>query len=186
MNYATIKSYDIANGPGVRVSLFVSGCEHYCKGCFNSDAWDFSYGEEYTQLTNEQLFEYLNKTYIKGLTILGGEPMHPKNQEQVCEIVKEFRYRYKYVGKDLWIYSGYLYEDLVSGKVGKYSKEILNNVDILVDGPFIEDLKDIGLNFRGSSNQRIIDVKKSISAGKVVLHLLGIGDHDKYTKKEKS
>lgn len=184
MNYATIKTYDIANGPGVRVSLFVSGCEHYCKGCFNSDAWNFSYGEEYTQATNGQLFDYLNKTYIKGLTILGGEPMHPRNQEQVYEIVKEFRYRYKYVDKDLWIYSGYLYEDLVSGKIGDYSKEILNNIDVLVDGPFIEELKDIGLNFRGSSNQRLIDVRRSLSEGKVVLHPLGINDSNRYVKKE--
>ena len=182
MNYATIKTCDIANGPGVRVSLFVSGCTHYCKGCFNSEAWEFSYGEEYTQITNNQLFEYLNKPYIKGLTILGGEPMHPKNQEQVYEIVKEFQYRYKYVDKDLWLYTGYLYDELVSGKVGRYSKEILNNVDVLVDGPYIEDLKDIGLNFRGSSNQRIIKVRDSLEMKEIMLHPLGFNDTNRYTK----
>ena len=178
MNYATIKSYDIANGPGVRVSLFVSGCEHYCKGCFNSEAWDFEYGSEYTSEMNELLFNSIKSEYIRGLTLLGGEPMHPKNQSQVLEIVKEFRR--KFPEKDIWIYSGYLYEDLIDSKVGKYALDILAYTDVLVDGKFDESLKDIGLNFRGSSNQRIIDVQKSLKNKEVVLHPLGIGDTNKY------
>ena len=183
MNYATIKSYDIANGPGVRVSLFVSGCEHYCKGCFNSEAWDFNYGSEYNSEIDGLLFSHIDHDYIKGLTILGGEPMHPKNQSQVLEIVRQFKH--KFPEKDLWIYSGYLYEDLIDCKVGKYSMDILAYTDVLVDGKFDLDLKDIGLNFRGSSNQRIIDVQQSIVKNNVVLHPLGIGDTNRY-KGEKS
>jgi len=185
MYYGAIKKYDIANGPGVRVSLFVSGCEHYCKGCFNSEAWDFSYGNEFNYKTRDELFTALNAKYIRGLTILGGEPMHPQNQLQILDILKDFKFIYDESDKDLWIYTGYLYEDLVSNKIGKYSEEILKYTDVLVDGPFIQDLKDIGLNFRGSRNQRIIDVQKSISSGEVILHPLGIGDSDKYIKKEK-
>ena len=178
MNYATIKSYDIANGPGVRVSLFVSGCEHYCKGCFNSEAWDFKYGSEYNLETQELLFSYLDHNYIQGLSILGGEPLHPNNQSQIADIVRQFKY--KYPKKDLWIYSGYTYEDLISGKVGNYVTDILLYTDVLVDGKFVEDLKDIGLNFRGSSNQRIIDVQASIITDSIVLHPLGIGDSNRY------
>lgn len=182
MYYGVIKPDDIANGPGVRVSLFVSGCENYCKGCFNSEAWDFTYGEPYTEEVNSYLFDSLSYDYIEGLTILGGEPMHPRNQYQVLQITNEFKSRYP--EKSLWIYSGYLYEDLISGKIGEYSKDILKNVDRLVDGKFDIDLKDIGLNFRGSSNQRIIDVQKSIKLGKVILDLLCIGDSNKYRKGE--
>lgn len=178
MNYASLKSYDIANGPGIRVSLFVSGCEHYCKDCFNSEAWDFGYGSEYTTEINELLFNYIKPGYIKGLTILGGEPMHPKNQFQVLEIVRQFKH--KFPEKDLWIYSGYLYEDLINGNVGDHSKDILAYTDILVDGKFMIELKDIGLNFRGSSNQRIIDVQKSIKNNCVMLDPLGIGDNNRY------
>ena len=178
MNYATIKSYDIANGPGVRVSLFVSGCEHYCKGCFNSEAWDFNYGSEYNTEVNDLLFKYLSPDYIQGLSLLGGEPFHPSNQSQVLEIVTQFKASYP--TKDLWIYSGYCYEDLISGKVGNYAKYILSYTDVLVDGKYIEDLKDISLNFRGSSNQRIIDVKKSIFTNSIIIHPLGNGDGNKY------
>jgi anaerobic ribonucleoside-triphosphate reductase activating protein len=184
MNYATIKNCDIANGPGVRVSLFVSGCEHYCKECFNPEAWNFYYGNEYTKDTNDELFEALDKDYIRGLTILGGEPMHPKNQEQVLQIVKEFNSRYKFSTKDIWLYTGYYFEDLYLDKVGTYSNEILKNVNVVVDGPFESELKDIGLNFRGSSNQRIIDVDKTIEVGEIIIHPLGLGDSNKYNKKE--
>lgn len=178
MNYATIKSYDIANGPGVRVSLFVSGCEHFCKGCFNSEAWDFQYGLEYTPDVNESLFNAITPGYIQGLTLLGGEPMHPRNQHQVLEIVREFRR--KFPEKDIWIYSGYIYEDLIDNKIGKCALDILAYIDVLVDGKFDEKLKDIGLNFRGSSNQRIIDVPSSIRTNETVLHPLGVGDNNKY------
>lgn len=178
MNYATIKSYDIANGPGVRVSLFVSGCEHYCKGCFNSEAWDFKYGSEYNQDTTDQLFKYIKPNYIQGLSILGGEPLHPDNQSEVLKIVQKCRAEYP--EKDVWIYTGYTYEDIISGKVGKFSNDILKYIDVLVDGKYVEDLKDISLNFRGSSNQRIIDVRKSISNHSIILHPLGINDGNKY------
>lgn len=178
MNYASLKSYDIANGPGVRVSLFVSGCEHFCKGCFNSEAWDFEYGSEYTTEMNDLLFEYIKPDYIRGLTILGGEPLHPRNQYQVLEIVRDIRY--KFPNKDIWIYSGYTYEDLIDNKVGKYALDILAYIDVLVDGKFEESLKDIGLNFRGSSNQRIIDVQKSLKNKEIKLHPLGVGDTNRY------
>ena len=178
MNYATIKSYDIANGPGVRVSLFVSGCEHYCKGCFNSEAWDFKFGSEYTLEIDIMMHKHLEPDYIQGLSILGGEPLHPNNQSKVLEIVKKFKCQYP--KKDLWIYTGYNYEDLVSNKVGKYAIDILAYTDVLVDGKFVEELKDISLNFRGSSNQRIIDVQKSLHDNSIILHPLGIGDGNKY------
>jgi anaerobic ribonucleoside-triphosphate reductase activating protein len=180
MNYATIKEHDTANGPGVRVSIFVSGCEHFCEGCFKIEAWDFDFGKDYNNDINEHLFECINHEYIRGLTILGGEPLHPRNQSKVLDIVKEFKHRYP--DKDLWVYTGYLYEDLIENRIGDFSKEILENIDILVDGPFIIDLKDIGLNFRGSSNQRIIDVPNSILKNDVVIHPLGIGDANRYSK----
>lgn len=182
MNYGALKFCDIANGPGVRISLFVSGCEHYCKGCFNSEAWDFSFGEIYTDKISEEILKELGKNYVKGISILGGEPFHPKNQLEVFNLIQKIRSRYSCEEKDIWVYSGYLFEDLYSGNVGEYSRDIIENIDILVDGQFKIDLKDIGLNFRGSSNQRIIDIKKSLESNKIVLHPLGIGDSNKYNK----
>ncbi len=170
MNYATIKKYDIANGPGVRVSLFVSGCTHHCKNCFNSEAWDFKYGNEFTEEVLEEVLETLGKSYIKGLSLLGGEPFELVNQEGILPLIKEMKKRYP--NKDIWAYSGYLFDEylLPLSKKNDTTRQILENIDVLVDGKFVEELKSPKLLFRGSSNQRIIDVRKSLKEGKVVLH----------------
>ena len=169
MNYATIKKFDIANGPGVRVSLFVSGCRHKCKNCFNSEAWDFSYGEQFTDDTLEELLNAVSKDYIEGFSLLGGEPFEPENQQGVLQILKEIKKRYPQ--KTIWCYTGFLYDtQLLAGKVGNADtvKEILQNIDVLVDGKFVEELKSLDLLFRGSSNQRIIDVKKSLAENETI------------------
>ncbi len=170
MNYATIKKYDIANGTGVRVSLFVSGCTHHCKKCFNSEAWDFKYGNEFTEEVLEEVLEALGKSYIKGLSLLGGEPFELVNQEGILPLIKEMKKRYP--NKDIWAYSGYLFDEylLPLSKKNDTTRQILENIDVLVDGKFVEELKSPKLLFRGSSNQRIIDVRKSLKEGKVVLH----------------
>lgn len=167
MNYATIKKNDIANGPGVRVSLFVSGCRHRCKGCFNSEAWDFNYGAPYTAETAEQVLYAVGHSYIEGLSLLGGEPFEPENQEALISLTAEFKVRYPH--KTVWCYSGFTFEELMAGKVGDKAAQLLNNIDVLVDGRFVEELKDLSLIFRGSSNQRIIDVKKSLEQGEICL-----------------
>lgn len=169
MNYAEIKNCDIANGPGVRVSLFVSGCEHHCPGCFNAVAWDHSYGKPFTEAVEQQLLNMLRPSYIKGLTILGGEPFDPQNQEAVVSFLR--RVKAEYPEKSIWSFSGYRYEDLLSGRVGSKETvaEYLGYLDVLVDGPFVEAKKNLTLRFRGSENQRIIDVPGSLSSGKVVL-----------------
>ena len=169
MNYATIKKFDIANGKGVRVSVFVSGCRHHCKNCFNSEAWDFNYGKEFNFTVIKEVMDAINHDYIEGLSILGGEPFEPENQLGVLELLTEFRNRFK--DKNVWCYTGFLYEDLISGKVGDVEivKEILSKLDVLVDGKFIEGLKDASLLFRGSSNQNIIDVQKSLKTGEKIL-----------------
>lgn len=162
MNYATIKTHDVANGPGVRVSLFVSGCTHQCKNCFNKETWDFAYGEPFDEKTENIILDALNHSYIAGFSLLGGEPMHPDNQDAVLGIAKKVKE--KYPEKDIWCYTGYNYEELIEGKVGdkETANELLSYIDILVDGRFVEELKNPGLQFRGSSNQRVIDVKKSL------------------------
>lgn len=159
MKYATIKETDIANGTGVRVSLFVSGCTHHCKGCFNEIAWDFDYGKEFTQDTIDYIIDHLKPNYIKGLTLLGGEPMDPKNQKDILILLRQVNT--KLPDKDIWCYTGYLYEDLLDkGRANTpYTDEILEYINILVDGPFIQEQKDITLKFRGSTNQRIIYLK---------------------------
>lgn len=170
MNYATIKNCDIANGPGVRVSLFVSGCTHRCKGCFNEVAWDFNYGEAFTQETIDTIVQMLSPAYVKGLTLLGGEPFEPQNQEPIVELLRQVKA--KYPEKSIWAFSGYLFDrDILSGKLGRkeITEEYLSYLDVLVDGPFIEEKKDLMLRFRGSSNQRIIDVPASLRQGSVVL-----------------
>ena len=170
MNYATIKNCDIANGPGVRVSLFVSGCTHHCKGCFNREAWDFSYGEPFTRQTIDRILELLAPAYIQGLTLLGGEPFDPRNQEAVVELLREVKQRYP--EKSIWAFSGYLFDrDILSGKLGdpQITREYLSYLDVLVDGPFVEEKKNLSLRFRGSENQRLIHVPSSLAAGKVVL-----------------
>lgn len=167
MNYATIKWADVANGPGVRVSLFVSGCTHRCPGCFNREAWDFTYGQPFTQVEEDKILAALAPAHIKGLSLLGGEPFEPDNQSAVLELVR--RVRKELPGKTIWCYSGYLFEELADGKVGEHSRELLERLDVLVDGPFVLAKKDLGLRFRGSSNQRIIDVPGSLAAGEVRL-----------------
>ena len=169
MNYANIKDFDIANGPGIRISLFVSGCTHHCKGCFNKEAWDFDYGQPFTQETIEQIVQMLKPAYVKGLTLLGGEPFEPQNQGAIVELLR--RVKAEYPQKSIWAFSGYLFDkDILSGRLGDWeiTKEYLSYLDVLVDGPFIEDKKDLMLRFRGSSNQRLIDVPKSLACGNVV------------------
>ena len=159
MNYANIKTYSIENGTGVRVSLFVSGCTHHCKGCFNEEAWDFSYGKPFTSAAS----------YIDGFTFLGGEPMEPVNQRVLVNLLK--RIRKELPDKTVWIYTGYLYEDLLPGGRAncEVTEEMLSYCDILVDGPFVLEKKNISLKFRGSENQRIIQLSATRDAGKVIL-----------------
>jgi len=170
VNYAAIKDCDIANGPGVRITLFVSGCNHHCKGCFNQEAWDFDYGMPFTQETVDTIIRMMKPGYIKGLTLLGGEPFDPRNQGAVVELLRQVKQAYPQ--KTVWAFSGYLFDrDILSGKLGDWevTREYLSYLDVLVDGPFVEAKKDLMLRFRGSSNQRLIDVPKSLAAGEVVL-----------------
>ena len=167
MNYATIKNCDIANGPGVRVSLVVSGCTHRCKGCFNEVAWDFDYGEPFTQNTIDRIIEMLRPSYIRGLTLLGGEPFEPQNQEAVVTLLRQIKRELP--EKSIWAFSGYLFDkDILSGRLGN-TDEYLSYLDVLVDGPFVEAKKNLSLRFRGSENQRLIDVQASLTAGEIVL-----------------
>ena len=166
MNYATIKNCDIANGPGVRVSLFVSGCTHHCPGCFNQVAWDFDYGEPFTEETIQTILSMLRPDYIRGLTLLGGEPFEPQNQPAIVELLR--RIKAELPAKSIWAFSGYLYEDIVSGKLGD-TQEYLRYLDVLVDGPFVQAKKNLSLRFRGSENQRLIDIPKTLAAGTVTL-----------------
>ena len=171
MNYATIKPVDIANGVGVRVSLFVSGCRHHCKNCFNQEAWDFKYGNKFDDAIIKEITNYLAPDYITGLTLLGGEPFEPENQEGLIKLLKAVKQ--KYPNKTIWCYTGFVYDKELLGKsraVTEYTKQMLSLIDVLVDGRFVEDLKDITLRFRGSSNQRLIDVQKSLKTGKVELY----------------
>ncbi len=166
MNYATIKPTDVANGPGVRVSLFVSGCTHYCKGCFNSEAWDFHYGEPFTKETEEYLLKLLAPDYIVGLTLLGGEPLEPQNQEGLLPFLR--RVRECYPGKSIWCFTGYDFEKDVLARMipqSAVSREMIPLLDVLVDGEFMEEKRNLMLKFRGSENQRVLDVKQSLAAG---------------------
>ena len=170
MNYALIRKNDIANGPGVRVSLFVSGCRHHCKGCFNPETWNFSYGKRFTDETISEILNALRYDHIEGLSLLGGEPFEPENQEELLHLTLLVRERYPQ--KTIWCYSGFTFEtQLFPGKVGnpETCRMLLKNLDVLVDGTFREELKNPALLFRGSSNQNIIDVRKSIEAGEMVL-----------------
>ena len=166
MNYATIKNCDIANGPGVRVSLFVSGCTHHCPGCFNQVAWDFDYGAPFTEETIQTILSMLRPDYIRGLTLLGGEPFEPQNQPAIVELLR--RIKAELPAKSIWAFSGYLYEDIVSGKLGD-TREYVSYLDVLVDGPFVQAKKNLSLRFRGSENQRLIDIPKTLAAGTVTL-----------------
>jgi len=167
MNYATIKNCDIANGPGVRVSLFVSGCNHRCPGCFNEEAWDFDYGQPFTQQTMDTIIEMLRPSYIRGLTLLGGEPFDPKNQAAVVELLRQVKKELP--EKSIWAFSGYLFDrDMLSGRIGDVT-EYLSYLDVLVDGPFVLAKKNLSLRFRGSENQRLIDVPASLREGEIIL-----------------
>ena len=170
MNYATIKWYDISNGPGVRVSLYVSGCRNHCKGCFNPETWDFCYGEPFTPEVEEKIIKGLEPDYIKGFTLLGGDPFEPENQKVLAPFLKWLRARYP--DKSFWCFTGYDYEaDLLTGKLGDGDlvMDMLSCLDVLVDGRFVEELKDLNLKFKGSSNQRTILVQPSLEKDEVVL-----------------
>lgn len=170
MNYADIKTADVANGPGIRISLFVSGCRHGCKGCFNREAWDFQYGSVFTNETIEEILQYLAPSYIAGLTLLGGEPLEKENQESLAILLKKVKE--KYPQKNIWCYTGFDYEQDVLGYMygeWPHTKNLLAYVDVLVDGKFVEEKKDLNLRFRGSSNQRIILLQESLKAEKVIL-----------------
>lgn len=171
MNYAEIKNCDIANGLGVRVSLFVSGCTHHCKNCFNEVTWDFHYGHVFDENVENQILEYLKPNHITGLTLLGGEPMEQSNQRALLPFIKKVKETYP--NKDIWMYSGYVFDkELLQESRARceVTDELLSYIDVLVDGRFVEELKDLGLKFRGSSNQRIIDVQESLKEKKVVLY----------------
>lgn len=158
MHYGEIKKWDIADGPGVRVSLFVSGCRHHCKGCFNEDTWEFAYGKAYTKKTEQEILEALDSAYIQGLTLLGGEPFEPENQRELVKLLR--RVRKELPEKDIWSYTGFVFEkDLLPGgrAFTEVTEEMLSMIDVLVDGPFILEQKDITLSFRGSCNQRLLD-----------------------------
>lgn len=170
MNYAAIKTFDIANGPGIRTSVFVSGCTRHCKECFQPQTWDFDYGTPFTEETMSEILASLSPAHIAGLTVLGGEPFEPQNQAGVAALVK--RVREVYPQKSIWAFTGYLLDaELLAGKVGDFAvvQEILSCLDVLVDGPFQIELKDLTLRFRGSSNQRLIDMEKTLSNGAVTL-----------------
>lgn len=170
MNYSEIKKCDIADGPGVRVSLFVSGCTHHCEGCFNEMTWDFAYGRSFDASAQERILAYLEPDYIAGLTLLGGEPLEYVNWTGLLPWLKTVKERYP--GKDIWCYTGYRFEEDVLNRFCSQwedMREFLSYIDVLVDGEFILEQKDISLQFRGSRNQRIILVQESLRAGRAVL-----------------
>ncbi len=171
MNYGEIKKTDIANGEGVRVSLFVSGCTHHCEGCFNPETWNFSYGKEFTEETEKELLNALSPDFINGLTLLGGEPFEPQNQRVLISFLKKVKEQFPQ--KSIWCYTGYLFdEELLKDSRARceVTDEMLGMIDVLVDGKFMQELKNITLKFRGSENQRIIDVQKSLETNTIVLY----------------
>lgn len=171
MNYGKINKTDVANGPGVRVSLFVSGCTHHCKGCFNPETWDFKYGKQFDKAAADGILAALSHDFIRGFTVLGGEPFEPENQPTVTRLLRQISL--KYPDKKIWCYSGYTLERDIQNKQSRirteYTDEMLSLIDVLVDGEFVEAKKNLSLKFRGSENQRLIDVKKTMAAGSVVL-----------------
>ena len=169
MHYASIKKYDIANGEGVRISLFVSGCPHKCKNCFNKEAWDYNYGKKFSEVEEQEIIDFLAQDFIDGLSLLGGEPMWPDNQKGLLPLLRKVKE--KYPNKKIWCYTGYLFDKEIIDKMMKendFTKEFLSYIDVIVDGRFVESLLNRTLYFRGSSNQRIIDVKKSLEKKEVV------------------
>lgn len=171
MHVGEVMTADVANGEGMRVSVFVSGCRNHCKGCFQPQTWDFNYGREYTPEIEQFIIDELSKSYYDGITILGGDPMEPENQEPVLQLLR--RIKKELPDKNVWAYTGYVYDrDLVPGGkrfVDGVTRELLESIDILIDGRFVEELKNLMLNFRGSSNQRIIKMKETLETGEVIL-----------------
>lgn len=181
MNYADIKTVDIQDGTGVRVSLYVSGCHFQCKGCHNKEAWDFNYGKPYNEETEKYILDLLDRDYISGLSILGGEPLEPSNQEVLAQLVKKVKERFP--NKTIWCYTGYDFETNILGEMYKkfdYTPQLLQNIDVIVDGQFEEDKKLVDLKFRGSTNQRKIDVQESLKNNQLVQ--LKFGDEERYEK----
>ena len=170
MNIGQLIKCDVANGPGIRLSLFVSGCTNHCRGCFQPQTWDFTYGIPYDNNTQQEIINELKRPFYDGITILGGEPFEPANQEVLVTLIR--RIRSELPGKTIWMYTGFIYDkDLIPGgrRYTAATDEILDNIDILVDGPYVEELRNITLKFRGSENQRILDMKKTRAAGKITL-----------------
>ena len=170
MYYGTIKNFDVADGPGCRVSLFVSGCRNHCPGCFNQETWDFHYGQEYTAETEQMILQALAPDYIQGLSLLGGDPFEPENQRELLRLLRSVKSAFP--KKDIWAYTGYTLEKLQNAEGHprcEATDEMLSMIDILVDGPFIEARKNIGLRFRGSDNQRIIDLPDTLKSGEIVI-----------------
>lgn len=170
MYYGTIKNCDIANGPGVRVTLFVSGCTNHCPGCFQPETWSFTYGEPFTDETQKKLLDMLAPDYINGLTLLGGDPFEPENQRALLPFLR--RVKEAYPNKTVWAFSGFLYEDMLTAGCHAHcevTEELLRLIDVLVDGPFVEEKKDIALRFRGSSNQRMIDLNLTRQSGSITI-----------------
>ena len=163
MNYPAIKKNDIANGPGVRVSLFVSGCRRHCKGCFNSETWSFDNGNQFDKSAMGEIMQALDREYIEGFTVLGGEPFEDENTGAVYHVIRKVRNMFP--KKSIWCYSGFTFEEL---KEKEGARNILEMIDVLVDGPFVEEKKNLKLRFRGSENQRILDVKKSLTADRAI------------------
>jgi anaerobic ribonucleoside-triphosphate reductase activating protein len=161
MRYNQIRSLDIANGKGCRISIFCSGCEHRCKGCFQPETWDFNYGKEFTEDTLNSILELAKPEYIRGISLLGGEPAHPRNLPEILKLTRKFKEVYP--EKDIWMWTGYQIEDI-------FEDLIDSKIDVVVDGRFVEELKDLRLKFRGSSNQRVIDLKETIRTGNLILY----------------
>ena len=163
MRYNKIRKMDVSNGPGIRVSIFLQGCEFHCKNCFNPETWSFQSGKEFTNETINKILELSDKETVSGLSILGGEPMHPKNIEGTIELAKKFKE--KFPKKTIWVWSGFLYDDIL-----KRDPEIFDYIDVMVDGQYVDELHDPTLRWKGSSNQRVIDIKKTQKSGKIVLN----------------
>ncbi|MGB4985391.1 MAG: anaerobic ribonucleoside-triphosphate reductase activating protein [Erysipelotrichaceae bacterium] len=171
MNYASLKKNDIANGSGVRVSLFVSGCRHRCKNCFNASAWDFNFGELFTSEQEDEIIMALSYDYISGLSLLGGEPLEPENQAVLKDLV--IRVKKELPDKNIWCYTGFAFEYILEEmQDNEVLRDLISHIDVLVDGKFVEELKDIKLKFRGSSNQRVIDIPLSLATNQIVLKAL--------------
>ena len=182
MYYGAIKKSDIANGEGIRTTLFVSGCRNACPGCFQKETWAFDYGEPFTDKTKEEIFKTLENPVVRGLTLLGGEPMEPENQKELLPLLRELKERFP--NKTVWLYTGNLYEELIGARGEHYkhlpiTEELLSYVDILVDGRFVADKARLGLRFRGSENQRIIDMNATRARGEVVIWA-GVSEDKKY------